>query len=249
MDVNDAIRVRDYSTNSFVWSRRSSTSIDTGNKMILFNASKSTGQIGIVVLADNGDATAGSTAISKDALTLLDNYKSISKLERSWANWAERTKLLLQKFDPISKRELNEAAQLRVERLTRIQAAFGLSTLELARTLRITRQGLYKWLDATKQITLQATSRQRLAIVEQLAKLWCERTKSTLGSVAQEPLTGGRTVMQLLADDGLDEKKIVSAFDELFEKLHGKPPTLSQRMAEAGLKRRPSARSLPADEK
>ena len=69
-----------------------------------------------------------------------------------------------------------------------------------------------------------------------------------MSSVIHEPLPGGRTVLDMLTDEGLNEAAVVSAFDELIEKLQGKPKTLSQRMAEAGFKRRPTHRSLPRDE-
>mgnify|MGYP003335351590 CR=1 FL=1 len=39
-----------------------------------------------------------------------------------------------------------------------------------------------------------------------------------------------------------------AAFDELTAKLQAQPKTLSQRLADAGFKRRPSSRSLPSDE-
>ena len=41
---------------------------------------------------------------------------------------------------------------------------------------------------------------------------------------------------------------IAGAFDELLPKLAGKSKTRSQKLAEAGFKRRPSAKSLASDE-
>jgi hypothetical protein len=48
--------------------------------------------------------------------------------------------------------------------------------------------------------------------------------------------------------DQVDEAAVVGAFDELLAKLAGKPKTRSQNLAEAGFKRRPTAKSLPSDE-
>jgi hypothetical protein len=118
----------------------------------------------------------------------------------------------------------------------------------MAEALGVTRQGLYKWLDSSKEITLQEASRQRLTVVERLSKLWGERSKVPLASVIHEPVAGGRTVLQMLTDAVLDEAEITSAFDELAEHLRSKPKSLSQRMAETGFKRRSTARALASDE-
>lgn len=139
-------------------------------------------------------------------------------------------------------------ATLRVGRLAGIQAAFGLTAKALAEVLRITRPNLYKWLDASKDITLQEANRQRLNTIERLAKKWRERSDAPLSSVAHEPLSEGLTALDMLTAEGLKEDAVVKAFDTLIEKLQGKPKTLSQRMAEAGFKRRPTYRSLPRDE-
>lgn len=165
-----------------------------------------------------------------------------------WTQWAAITKKLLQQQEPKSKLIAKAAAKVRINRLTQIQTAFGLPTLVLAEILGITRQGLYKWLDATKEITLQESSRQRLAVVERLAKLWTERSNRPLSSVVYEPLNGEQTLIQILTESTLDETKIANIFNGLVEKLQDKPKSLSQRMADAGFSRRPSARALLARE-
>ena len=95
---------------------------------------------------------------------------------------------------------------------------------------------------------LQGASRERLAAVERIAKQWRERTTAPLSSVSNEPLSDGRTVLAMMVADQVDEAAVVGAFDELLAKLAGKPKTRSQKLAEAGFKRRPSAKSLPSDE-
>jgi len=202
-----------------------------------------------VLLNDASYPTSG-LPIANDKVTgeRITIEKMISTGASNWSRWLLVTEELLQMHELESKAVPSAAAKLRVDRLTRIQAALGLPIQALAETLGITRQGLYKWLDATKEITLQEASRQRLAVVERLTKLWSERSEAPLGSMVHEPVAGGRTVFQMLTDKALDESAITRAFDELAEKLKVKPKSLSQRMAEAGFKRRPSARSLPADE-
>lgn len=172
----------------------------------------------------------------------------VSSEANNWARWTEMVRELLQGVEIDAKPAPSAAAKLRVERLARIQAALGLPTHAFAEVLRVSRPGLYKWLDASKGIALQEASRQRLAAVERLAKLWRERSNAPLNSVAHEPLEGGRTVLELLTADVLDEVAVFRAFDEAAAKLQGKPKSLSQRMAEAGFTRRPSHRSISDDE-
>lgn len=165
----------------------------------------------------------------------------------SWAG-AGIPKVPFQQAELDAKPTPSAAARLRVERLAGIQAVLGLSIQALADVLHISRPGLYKWLDASKGMTLQEASRQRLASVERLAKRWRERSNAPLISVAHEPLAGGRAVFEMLTDERLDEAAVTGAFDELVDKLQAKPKSLSQRMAEAGFTRRKSGRSLPDDE-
>jgi hypothetical protein len=91
-------------------------------------------------------------------------------------------------------------------------------------------------------------NRQRLSFIESVAELWRIRSDAPLASVAYEPLATGQTVLQLLASEDADEEAIAEAFDELAGKLAGKPKSLSQRMSEAGFRRRPSQRPVPDDE-
>lgn len=172
------------------------------------------------------------------------------KIETDLQRWAEKSKeLLSRQFQGFGVVHVHDAAaKLRVDRLTHIQAVLGLPMLELAGLLGITRQGLYKWLDASKEIGIHETNRQRLSTIEQLSKQWSARSRAPLNSFAHEPLKNGQTLLQLLKADSLNEAAIISAFDEVIEKLMGKSKTLSQRMVDAGFTRRPSARTLPADE-
>lgn len=166
----------------------------------------------------------------------------------AWAHWVEITKELLQRQNPEPKPiSLSAAAKLRVDRLTYIQAVFGLTMQAMADILGVTRQGLYKWLDATKDITLQEASRHRLIVVERLVERWRERSSAPLASLVSIPLASGSTVLDMFKGV-LDENAITDAFDELAAMLLAKPKTLSQRMANSGFKRRPSVRSLPPDE-
>lgn len=166
----------------------------------------------------------------------------------SWSRWSKASKEAFQKAAATAKATPSAAARLRVERLATLQAALGLSTSNLAQALGLSRPGLYKWLDASSDVKLQGASRERLAAVERIAKQWRERTTAPLSSVSNEPLADGRTVLTMLVADQFDEAAVVGAFDELLAKLAGKPKTRSQKLADAGFKRRPSAKSLASDE-
>ena len=135
-----------------------------------------------------------------------------------------------------------------MDRLAAIQAALGFTTQDLAAVLGLSRPQLYRWLDAADDVRMQDAKRQRLAAVERVAKAWQERSPAPLRSVAYEPLANGSTLFALLSSDAIDEAALRAAFDELNAKLQAQPKTLSQRLADAGFKRRPSIRSLPSDE-
>lgn len=201
---------------------------------------------GAVFVADNDYPTAGASTEYDNAIAGQMDW--VSTEANLWARWAEKTKGLLRQTQVDTKSAPSAASRLRVARLAVIQAALGLPIQTLAEVLQISRPGLYKWLDASKDIGMQEANRERLAAVERLAKVWRDRSSAPLSSVAHEPLAGGHTVLDLLTQDAVDEGAVVGAIDELVAKLQGKPKSLSQRMADAGYKRRSSARSLPDDE-
>lgn len=165
----------------------------------------------------------------------------------SWSRWSKASKEAFQTA-ATAKAPPSAAARLRVERLTALQAALGLSMSELAQALGLSRPGLYKWLDTSSDVKLQGASRERLTAVERIATQWRERSTAPLSSVSYEPLADGRTVLSMMVAVKVDEAAVVGAFDELLAKLASKPKTRSQKLAEAGIKRRPSAKSLPSDE-
>lgn len=129
-----------------------------------------------------------------------------------------------------------------------IQAVLGLPMADLARVLGISRAELYRWLDDSGDMTLHEGFRRRLEAVERIAGRWRERSGAPFVSVVHEPLAAGRSAFSMLVADVIDEAAIVGAFDELLVRLNVRPRSRSQRLADAGFARRPSARALPADE-
>jgi hypothetical protein len=189
-----------------------------------------------VVLVDVDRVTSAAVANVKDYITSL------------WSEWDETTQTALRHSLPAAKPAPSAAARLRVERLAAIQAVLGLSTSDLARALGLSRPGLYKWLDASSDVKLQGASQDRLAVVERISKQWRERSTAPLSSIAHEPLEDGRTALSMMVADQVDEAAVVGAFDALLARLASKPKTRSQKLADAGFKRRPSAKLLPSDE-
>lgn len=257
--MSDTIQTRQYSPKqSTLLQRRPSTLIDAAES---FHRTYVQGSYVIdtaVIIGTGGLGSAISKSIAGTRLLLvdvdlatsagdvtaaLDDYNS-----DTWLRWTKTTKAVLQQVSAESTAAPSATAKLRVDRLTAVQAIFGLPMLELAEMLHVTRQALYKWLDASKDVKLQEASRDRLALVERIGERWRERSAAPLRAVAHEPLANGQTVLQMMAAEVVDEAAVVGALDELVEKLQGKPKSRSQKLAEAGFTRRPSPRSLPSDD-
>lgn len=177
---------------------------------------------------------------------LLVNVDEFVAHQGSWSRWADEARKLLQRAATGTQRPSMATAHLRVDRLATLQAAFGFTTQELAQVLGISRQQLYKWLNAAKEVKLNEASRERLAVIERIAKAWASHSTMPLGLVSREPIADDGTVFGMLSANVVDEATIVRAFDGLAVKLQSKPKTRSQRLRDAGFTRRVS--TLPSDE-
>ena len=198
---------------------------------------------------NNNPRTGGTEAIHYELLGATGTSWELAATDADdWAKWVETTKELFKKRETDSKSEDSASAKLRIERLASIQAALGVSSQAFAEILRISRQGLYKWLDASKDTTLQEANRLRLTSVERIAKRWRQQSVAPLNTVIHETLTNGRTLFEILTDKELDEARVGDTFSELLDKLNRKPRSLSQKMAEAGFTRRPTGRVSRDDE-
>ncbi len=155
---------------------------------------------------------------------------------------------LISPADPNEPSQSDPVAQLRVKRLARIQAAFGLPLQTLADILKVSRAQVYKWLDESNTVAPQQEKAKRLAVMESLAEQWIDKSSTPLFRLMREPIAGGGTVLDLLGSETIDEQTIGRTFVELAAKLGQRPKSLGARMREAGFQRRPSFRSLPSDE-
>lgn len=248
--MSDTIQARHYSASQAMLRQlRPSTIIDSAES---YHLSAHSYIIGIGAIGSDIKAMTGAARVvlvDPDAATSAIQTVKVDDYNADlWVRWALTTKDALQQPAPEARPAPSAAARFRVERLSAIQAVLGLSTLDFAQVLGLSRPGLYKWLDASKDVKLQEASRERLVVVERIAKQWRERSTVPLGSVATEPLTNGHTALEMMAADSINESAIVGSFEELVNKLEGKPKSRSQKLADAGFTRRRSARALPADE-
>lgn len=179
--------------------------------------------------------------------TTASKIKTGDLIPDPWISWAEAVKDAVTKT-PLPAAGAPAATRLRAERIGDIQAVLGFSIVDTARILGVTRQALYHWLDASKDVKLQEASRGRLACIERLVKNWGEHSTSPLASLAQEPLATGQTILQMMSANIVDEQKVMAAFDELARRLQTKAKSPSQRLAQSGATRRKSAHALPREE-
>jgi hypothetical protein len=138
------------------------------------------------------------------------------------------------------------SASNRIASLTHIQTAFGLPILQLALALGRSRTQVYRWLDPNESVEIHKISNERLRQLATLADIWLGLTQTPLASVASDPLPSGRTVLDMLSDENLDQPGIRRAFKILAATLGSRGPSLSQQLREKGFRRR--ARLLPDDQ-
>jgi len=219
-----------------------------GGPLAATQPSTAAASVGTILIIDGSNVTSGLGVGLGAAFAYAPRPEWVSNETSHWTIWAQHAQKLLRPSDTTENVEASASAKLRVERLARIQAALGLPALLLADVLRISRPGLYKWLDVSKDIALQETSRERLAQMERLAAHWSERSRAPLGSAIHEPLGSGTSILQLLTQPAVDEAAVDRAFDEIAMKLKSKPDTLSQKLAEAGFTRRRTQMATPDDE-
>lgn len=169
------------------------------------------------------------------------------QVESRWTRWAALSQEALRRSASGPVRSTTTAARSRVERLTRLQAAFGFTIRDLAAVLGVTRPQLYKWLDAAIEVKLQEKSRARLSMIERIARAWSSRSSAPLSSVSHEPLPSGDTLYARMCADVVDEAALLRSFDELVCREQQNVGSRSQRLREAGYARRLTAPALVSD--
>lgn len=137
---------------------------------------------------------------------------------------------------------------LRVGRLTTVQAAFGLSSTELAGICRVSRAALYKWLASDESLHLSPANWSRLSDLAKLAEDWNKQSSSPPGQLLIEPIESGETLLSMLSAHQLDHGAIHSLFGKLTAMLSQRSPRRDEKLQKAGIKTRPLIGQLQKDE-
>ena len=138
------------------------------------------------------------------------------------------------------------SGELRADRIASIQASFTFPLRVLAKVLRRSPTQLYKWLDPEEAVSLQESSERRIATIERLARSWDRRAKAPIGELRRHVLSSGKTIVDVLAADPIDEPAAERALAEIATQLVARPLSLAQRMQQKGFVRR--RRHLPDDD-
>lgn len=139
---------------------------------------------------------------------------------------------------------LRSAGELRAERLAAIQSSLGAPIQDLAKLLSISRPQLYKWLDVSNALQMQAASRQRLDHVEELAEHWRSLSPQPLWPLLRN---GYESLLESLYVAQPDISVIKARMTETAQCLSQVPKSRSQLLREAGFMARPSSRALSSD--
>jgi phage antirepressor YoqD-like protein len=116
----------------------------------------------------------------------------------------------------------------------------------LAKILGRSPTQLYKWLDPEEIVILQEASERRIATVEKMARLWDRQANSSMGELRRCVLSSGKTIVDILAADDIDEAEAENALSEIAKQLEMRPLSLAQRLKQKGFARR--RRDLPDDD-
>jgi hypothetical protein len=136
--------------------------------------------------------------------------------------------------------------ELRAKRIASIQGSFALPMRALAKILGRSPTQLYKWLDPEEVVSLQESSEQRIAIIEQLARSWDEQSKAPIGELRRQVLSSGKTIVDILSANPIDEPLAEKALTEIARQFKAHPLSLAQRLKQKGFVRR--RRQLPDDD-
>lgn len=144
--------------------------------------------------------------------------------------------------------DIRSNAELRVRRLIRIKAAFGISNSDLARICTVSRTQLYKWLSSDEMVQLTATNWQRLADLEQIAQAWNSLSPRPVRDLLNEKIEGGTTLISLLASRKLDGRAIRAVMEKLAKTVSGRPAHRYEKLREGGIQPKPLTGELAWDD-
>jgi transcriptional regulator with XRE-family HTH domain len=103
------------------------------------------------------------------------------------------------------------------ERMTGLRRYFSLTVTDLARVLRVERPTIYAWLKGSS--APHSGNLRRLEKIYRLAQEWRAKSSIPMGTYVREPFDDGRSVLDYLAEEHLQERMIRYAFTEIKSRL------------------------------
>ncbi|WP_009631113.1 hypothetical protein [Synechocystis sp. PCC 7509] len=119
--------------------------------------------------------------------------------------------------------------------VSNIRSSLSLTMQEMARTLRVERQTVYSWIGASSEP--HPFNRERLNKIFLIAQYWDKLLSMPLGKTVRQLLINGKSVVDLLSEDTLDEQAIFA---------HLKSFAQERNMPLQNLQRKSSVRELVA---
>lgn len=123
------------------------------------------------------------------------------------------------------------------EALSDLRESLGLSTADLARVLRVSRQAIYDW---TAGKPVKAENRQRLRALRDLAAAWRAHGAGPLGELRHQPIADQPSLLALLAAAPLDLVALRARLDALAalhrQAVAARPPSAEELAARFALR-------------
>jgi DNA-binding phage protein len=144
--------------------------------------------------------------------------------------------------------DVQSNADLRVQRLIHIKAAFGIPNTDLARICGVSRTQLYKWLSSEVSIQLTTNNWQRLAELDQVALDWNKLSSRPIAELLDERVIGNKTLMEFLELPLLDLTAIKNVLRKLAAIVSSRPLRQDEKLRQRGIKPRPLLGELARDD-
>jgi hypothetical protein len=148
---------------------------------------------------------------------------------------------------PAQSARISQATPLSTrEKLMALRRYFSLNVTELSRSLRVERPTAYSWLAESAEP--HTRNLERLNRLYGLGRSWRRASPTPVGSANKIPLSNGRSLLDLISGEPLDQEAILASFPEIRALLaiRRSGPRNRQSVAEAG--RRLGLRDVPRDD-
>lgn len=99
--------------------------------------------------------------------------------------------------------------------LSTIRSSLSLNMTEMAKIFRVERPTVYAWIGGTSEPHL--SNKNRLHKIFSIAKYWEGLSSSPVDNLVRQPYRNGKSIVDLLSEEILDEKQILSSLQLLAE--------------------------------